>query len=196
MSSRSAPGRASPEADSASPKADSASPEADSASPEADSAPPRILVYGYGNPGRQDDGAGVLLVEELSAWAGSGARPWLTFDSNYQLNAEDALAAADHDIVIFADASREQREGFRLRALQPSAAVSFSTHAMSPESVLALSAELYGARPAAYLLSMRGYAWEPNGALTRGARKNIEDAKAFITPFLDRPTAGLPALSA
>src|SRR5271157_2392117 len=110
MSSRNAPDRASPEADSASPEADSAPPEADSAPPEADSAPPRILVYGYGNPGRQDDGAGVLLVEELAAWARSGERPWLTFDSNYQLNAEDALAAADQDVVIFADASRDQLE--------------------------------------------------------------------------------------
>jgi hydrogenase maturation protease len=153
-------------------------------------------VYGYGNPGRQDDGAGVLLVEELAAWARSGERPWLTFDSNYQLNAEDALAAADQDVVIFADASRDQPEGFRLRGLQPSAAVSFSTHAMSPESVLALSAELYGARPAAYLLSMRGYRWEPNGTLTREARKNLEDAKAYITPFLDRPAVGLPVPSA
>ena len=29
----------------------------------------KILLYGYGNPGRQDDGLGVLLVEELEKWS-------------------------------------------------------------------------------------------------------------------------------
>ncbi|MGA2641923.1 MAG: hydrogenase maturation protease [Spirochaetia bacterium] len=152
----------------------------------------RILVFGYGNPGRQDDGAGVLLVEELEAWARAGGRTWLTFDSNYQLNAEDALAAAQQDVVIFTDACRDQPEGFRLRRIIPSAAVSFSTHAMSPESVLALSQELYGASPAAYILTIRGYQWEPNGTMTAEARGNLEAAKAFITPFLACPITGLP----
>ena len=161
----------------------------------SDRTPLRILVYGYGNPGRQDDGAGVVLVEELAAWARSGERPWLTFDSNYQLNAEDALAAAQQDVVIFADASRDQPEGYRLRALLPSAAVSFSTHAMSPESVLALAQELYGASPAAYLLTIRGYEWEPNGTLTAEARRNLEAAKAFITPFLNDTAEGLPVFT-
>lgn len=153
---------------------------------------PRILVYGYGNPGRQDDGAGVLLVEELAAWAGLGERPWLTFDSNYQLNAEDALAAAEQDVVIFVDAARDQAEGFRLRALRPSLSVSFSTHAMTPESVLALSRELYGASPTAYALTIRGYKWEPNGLMTEKARGNLEAAIAFITPYLESPARGLP----
>ncbi len=29
----------------------------------------QILVYGYGNPGRQDDGLGVELVRRLEEWA-------------------------------------------------------------------------------------------------------------------------------
>ena len=29
----------------------------------------RILIYGYGNPGRQDDGLGIRLSEELENWA-------------------------------------------------------------------------------------------------------------------------------
>ncbi len=165
----------------------------DKSPPEAGSAPPRILLYGYGNPGRQDDGAGVVLVEELATWGRAGNRPWLTFDTNYQLNAEDALAASKQDVVIFADASRDQPEGFRFQALHPAPAVSFSTHAMTPESVLALALQLYGANPAAYMLSIRGFEWEPNGVLTGEARKNVDEAKAFITQFLDNPSLRLPS---
>jgi len=148
---------------------------------------PRILVYGFGNPGRQDDGAGVVLVDEVEAWARRGDRPWITFDSNYQLNAEDALAAAGHDIVVFVDASRDQAEGVRFRAIGPSRAVTFSTHAMTPESVLALCRDLYGARPAAHLLTVRGYAWEMDDAMSAEALANLDAARTLLTPFLESP---------
>jgi hydrogenase maturation protease len=165
----------------------SAIPAAMSLHSASDNAPPRILVYGYGNPGRQDDGAGVVFAEELGASALLSERPWLTFDTNYQLNAEDALTVAENEVVIFTDATKDQREGFRFRDLYPSTAVSFSTHAMGPESVLALAGQLYGAHPAAYLLTIRGYEWEPNGLLTDSARRNIEAAKTYIMRFLDDP---------
>jgi hydrogenase maturation protease len=142
-------------------------------------------VYGYGNPGRQDDGAGVALVEELAAGAEHGGLQGLTCDTNYQLNVEDALTAARHDTAIFVDASRDQQEGFLFRPLRASTAVSFTTHAVAPESVISLAGELYGAHPRAYLLTIRGYEWEPNGVMTPGARANIEAAKAFLVPFLE-----------
>src|SRR5579864_8005890 len=99
----------------------------------SDRTPPRVLVYGYGNPGRQDDGAGVALVEELEAELGGrgrGALSGVTFDTGYQLNAEDALAASQNDVVIFVDASRDTSERFCFRAISPAPTVSFSTHAM------------------------------------------------------------------
>ena len=58
----------------------------------------KILVYGYGNPGRQDDGLGIFLAEEVEK------RNLLsvTVDTNYQLNAEDALLASEFDVVLSA----------------------------------------------------------------------------------------------
>ena len=153
---------------------------------------PRLLVYGFGNPGRQDDGAGVVLVDEVEAWARGGHRPWLTFDRNYQLNAEDALTAAGHDIVVFVDASRDQAEGVLLRSIGPSRGVTFSTHAMTPESVLALCRDLYGARPVAHLLTIRGYSWEPNEAMSDAALANLRAARTLLTPFLENPRELFP----
>ena len=148
---------------------------------------PRVLVYGYGNPGRQDDGAGVALADALETWARSGERPWLTFDRNYQLNVEDALEASRHDIVLFLDASAEHGEPFRFLALQPSHSVSFTTHAMRPESVLALTRDLYAAHPVGRLLTIRGYSWEPAQAMTAGARRNLHTAEQWLVPLLESP---------
>ncbi|MEI6564841.1 MAG: hydrogenase maturation protease [bacterium] len=144
-----------------------------------------ILIYGYGNPGRQDDGVGPALVEALELWQAADGVSVMTLETNYQLNAEDALTVAGHDQVIFADATREGDAPFTFRRLLPDTAVSFSTHAMRPESILALADELYGKSPKTYLLTIRGYEWEPNEPMTRGAVANLAAALDFLklNPF-------------
>ncbi|MCX6998307.1 MAG: hydrogenase maturation protease [Kiritimatiellaeota bacterium] len=158
--------------------------------------PPSVLIFGYGNPGRQDDGLGIACVEALEQWAEAEHIPQLVFDTNYQLNAEDALTVSGHDLVIFADATRDSRDPFSFRRLVPQPGLSFSTHALSPEAVLALCAELYDQHPPAYLLAIQGRAWEPNGAMTPAAQSNLAAALAFIKPILRDPDhRGLDAKS-
>ena len=145
-----------------------------------------LLIYGYGNPGRQDDGLGVTLVEELEAWARSEGVVGVAFDSNYQLNAEDALAVAASRAVVFIDAATEGAKPFEFRPLEPRAEIAFSTHAMSPESVLALAAELYGAKPPAWMLAIRGQSWEPGEPPTSAALANLAAAAAFLRDWIRR----------
>jgi hydrogenase maturation protease len=155
-----------------------------SSSPSAGNNPGPILLYGYGNPGRQDDGLGVALVEQLEAWAAAEGISGIVCDSNYQLNAEDALAVADSRLVVFIDATREGAEPFTFRRLAPRAEIAFSTHAMAPESVLALCAELYGKSPPAWMLAIRGTAWEPAAEPTAAAQSNLAAAREFLQQWL------------
>jgi hydrogenase maturation protease len=144
----------------------------------------KILIYGYGNPGRQDDGLGVALVEELERWAAAERIPGLDCDSNYQLNAEDALALAEHDVAVFVDATAQGDDPFVFRRLEPHATIAFSTHAMAPESVLALCGELYGKQPEVWLLTIRGFEWEPAAAMTSAAQANLAAAVVFLKSWL------------
>ena len=157
-----------------------------SSSPSAGNSARPILVYGYGNPGRQDDGLGIALVEQIEAWAAAENISGLVFDSNYQLNAEDALAVAGARAIVFVDATGEGEEPFSFRQLAPQATIAFSTHAMSPESVLALAAELYDQKPPAWLLAVRGFEWEPNAAPTAAALANLAAAREFLQPWIRR----------
>lgn len=156
----------------------------ETSSPAAGSSARPILLYGYGNPGRQDDGLGVALVEQLEAWAKAERIPGLVFDTNYQLNAEDALAVAESRTVVFVDATGEGVEPFVFRRLEPQATIAFSTHAMSPESVLALAAELYDEKPPAWLMAIRGYEWEPNAPPTPAAQTNLAAALDFLQKWI------------
>ena len=75
---------------------------------------PRILIFGYGNPGRQDDGLGVAIAERIEGWARQVSQTNIEVDSNYQLNIEDASNISEHDIVYFVDASKEGKPLFHM----------------------------------------------------------------------------------
>jgi hydrogenase maturation protease len=141
----------------------------------------RILVYGYGNPGRQDDGLGPTLVGMLE----EEQIPGITTDCNYQLQIEDAAAVSEHDAVIFVDASCAGDESFTFTDLEPSNDITFTTHTMSPASVLALCHELYRKSVRAYVLAIRGYEWEFVEGLSPKAGENLDLAYRFLKSRID-----------
>jgi hydrogenase maturation protease len=141
----------------------------------------RILIYAYGNPGRQDDGLGNRLIEELGKWIDSQDIQGIELESNYQLNIEDSLKIAGKDIVIFVDASNEDIEDIHFSVVEPSEGKSeFTTHAASPSFVLALCIQLYSKHPGTYLLQIRGYSWEFREGLSEKAEKNLKKALEFL----------------
>lgn len=135
-----------------------------------------IYVYGFGNPGRQDDGLGPMIIDKLEKENIEG----ITTDSNYQLNIEDADNIAGSDFVIFVDASIDGDEPFSFRKIEPSAEITFTTHSMSPESVIALCGDIHGRIPDAYVLAIRGYEWEMFEGLSEKAISNFDAAYNYL----------------
>lgn len=144
----------------------------------------KILIYGYGNPGRQDDGLGVLLAEEIAEWAAAHNLSNIHTDTNYQLNLEDAEGISGYDLVVFADASGEDISGFVLERLKPSAAVEFTMHAVAPSFILHLCIQVFDRTPEAYLLHIKGYEWEFMAEITMRARQNLDMASLNLKKFL------------
>ena len=141
----------------------------------------KVLLIGYGNPGRLDDGLGPALAAAFEA----AEQPGLTVESNYQLSVEDAEAAGRHDVVIFADASVAGTEPFFFRRLEPHAELSFSSHSVSPAGVLALAHDLFSAPVRGYALGIRGYEFNEFGeALSQRARVNLAAAIEFLRQVL------------
>lgn len=137
---------------------------------------PRVLVLGYGNPGRQDDGLGAALVAALE----KREAPGVTLDADYQLNIEDAAAMAEHDFVVFVDASLEGPAPFGFERVRPASEIAFTSHSVSPASVAAICEDSFGAAPETWVLGIRGYSFEFVEGLTPQAQKNLEDAVAFV----------------
>ncbi len=137
----------------------------------------KILLIGYGNPGRRDDGLGPAFAQAVGRFCPDG----LTIESDYQLVVEDAHTVAQHDIVVFVDADTAGAGPFQLGEIHAGQKlVSFSSHSLSPEGVLALARDLFQAIPKAYLLGIRGYEFNQfRMGLSQGAQRNLHEAVAF-----------------
>jgi hydrogenase maturation protease len=145
--------------------------------------PERWLFYGIGNIGRQDDGLGIRLIENLELL---NLPPHIELQSNYQLNVEDALEISNYDVVVFVDATVTAKSAgpFFISRIEPSPGIAFSTHAMSMEGILALSDQLYGKAPQAFVLTMPGFQWEVIDELSTEAQANLELTTACLRSFL------------
>jgi len=140
-----------------------------------------ILVLGYGNPGRLDDGLGPALAGAVEALG----IPGVEVDSGYQLMVEDAARIAGRAAVVFADAAAAGPEPFSFEPVEPAGRAGFTTHSVSPGELMALAAALFGSTARGYILGIRGYAFDAFGErLSPRARANLDAALAFLVPQL------------
>lgn len=114
----------------------------------------RILVIGYGNPLRSDDGVGWRIADQLPARL-QGSR--VEVIQCHQLAPEMADTLRDADLVVFVDAAAEGSPGEwnheRLRAATSNGVFS---HGPTAAALLALVHDLYGASPEAHLFTVCG----------------------------------------
>jgi hydrogenase maturation protease len=114
-----------------------------------------VLVIGYGNPLRADDGAGRRAADALlDAWPADGVR----VEAAHQLLVEMAASAAEAGFAVFIDAARDGAPGeVSVRALAPDPRSDDSlTHHLTPETLLSAARLWYGRAPEAVLVSVGG----------------------------------------
>ena len=134
----------------------------------------KVLIYGYGNIGRKDDGLGILAANTIEAWAKAKGLVWLDVETNYQLNIEDAEIISNYDVVYFVDASLEAIEDVSVTQVLPdSNKIEFSMHAISPAYVLKLCRDMFGKSPKTYLMHIKGYEWDFVEGLSEQAKRTL-----------------------
>lgn len=140
----------------------------------------RVLVFGYGNPGRGDDALGPMLLERLEAGLGAADRQaagGIEFLTDFQLQIEHALDLTGRDLVLFIDAHASCPPPCTLERLYPATDRSYTTHALHPAAVLRVFREIRNAEPPpAFLLSVRGAGFELGMPLTPEAERGLAAA--------------------
>jgi hydrogenase maturation protease len=146
----------------------------------------KILIYGYGNPGRQDDGIGPSFVELVDEWIIREDLSGIDTDCNYQLNIEDSAVISEYQTVVFVDASVvEEIETFKLELVKPdNAAIEFTMHAVSPSFVVDLCKKIYQKDPEVYVLHIKGYEFDFIEAISAKAKTNLDASLTFLKNFI------------
>jgi hydrogenase maturation protease len=132
-----------------------------------------FLVLAVGNPSRGDDAIGPELAERLEA----AAPPGVEVICEFQLQVENALDLEGRELVVFVDAGMDTLAPFDTREARPDADFAHTSHAISPESVLATYVRVRGeAPPRAVILCVRGESFELGEPLSPAAARNVEAA--------------------
>jgi hydrogenase maturation protease len=123
----------------------------------------KVLIVGYGNSLRSDDGFGWQAAERLADLIDD---PDVDVRALHQLTPELAEPLSQAGYAIFLDAAREGTPGeLRTQRLEPEPPGA-STHHLTPAGLLALARELYGHAPAAVLLTAAGATFEFGATLS------------------------------
>jgi hydrogenase maturation protease len=129
-----------------------------------------ILVIGYGNTLRRDDGIGPRVAASIDAATYPGVRVVTCF----QLVPELATEIADSRLVIFVDAlTNPQRAGVQLRRITAEEMTECSTHSSDPRSLLALTQAVYERVPESWWVMVPGEDFGFGERLSPLAEENV-----------------------
>ncbi len=147
----------------------------------------KILVIGYGNPLRGDDGLGWYVAQELEreAW-----NPHVEVLVRCQLNLELAELISQKDLVIFVDADAGDRPGKLIckPVRADTAGPDFFTHHVDLSLLLACAGQLYGNCPKAFTLSITGQSFAYDVGLSAPVLDALPELWERLTALLDGVT--------
>ena len=146
---------------------------------------PKILCFGYGNPGRGDDALGPRFIEEIEkgrTYQKSTAH--LECLTDFQLQIEHTEDLLNRDLVLFVDAHLTASAPFVFQRIQGDPIPHFSTHALSPQSLIALHEAIHGKAPPSFLLGIRGESFDLGAPLSRIAENHLLEALKFSSKLL------------
>jgi hydrogenase maturation protease len=147
-----------------------------------------MLIVGYGNSSRRDDGVALHIMQRLRRRLGlppselddgsSDASGDLAMIYVHQLGPELAETLSQHDLVVFVDAHVEGAnwQPVHWQEIIPAFRSSMVSHRLTPDVLLALCQTLFGHAPKAYMLSVLGHDFDFGDELSAETSALAEEA--------------------
>lgn len=148
-----------------------------------------VVIFACGNPSRGDDALGPHLLDRLQAWlAAEGMADGFELIVDFQLQIEHALDLAGRRLALFIDAGSVTPAPFVFREAVAQFATTHSTHALPPESVLAVLPRIgKELPPPAFVLCVRGERFELGEGLSDAAQAHADAAFEWLRHLCHRP---------
>jgi hydrogenase maturation protease len=131
-----------------------------------------LLVIGYGNTLRGDDGVGPRVAEAVAELRLPGVRTLIC----QQLSPEHAEPIARAGTVVFVDAAVDAPNEVQFRKLEPGDSSQLMTHVAYPRTMLALARDVFGHSPRAWWLTIPATNLEFSETLSAEAQRGCDEA--------------------
>ena len=132
----------------------------------------QLLIIGYGNTLRGDDGVGPRVAEAVGNLRLPNVRTLIC----QQLSPEHAAPISLAQTVIFVDAAVDAPQGVQWRRLEPNDTSQLMAHSADPRTMLALSRDVFGHVPHAWWLTIPAVKMDFSEALTPEAQRGCAEA--------------------
>jgi len=142
-----------------------------------------VLVIGYGNTLRSDDGVGPKVAEAVEALKLPGVRTLVC----QQLSPEHAEPISHARVVVFVDAAVDAPKEVQLRPLEPNESSQLMAHAADPRTMLALARDVFGHVPQAWWLTIPAVKLEFSETLSSEAQRGLNEAVEKIQSLCRSP---------
>lgn len=155
----------------------------------------KLLILGYGNPDREDDGVAWHILRALTIQLGlvppesyEDELPQsdsVDFDFQLQLTPEMAEDIASYPYICFIDAHTGNiPEPVRLIPVESEFQNSPFTHHLTPQSLMSMCETIYGKRPDAALLSVLGHRFLFTRELSHETAELVPEAVGLIWDWI------------
>jgi hydrogenase maturation protease len=143
-----------------------------------------VVVIGYGNDLRGDDGIGPHLAAAVAGRAWPNVRALAV----HQLTPELAEILAGARLALFLDARvASSGEPVQVRRVQPAAGGGPMSHSGDPSWLLALAGELYGQTPETWWVTVAGHSFALGEQLSPAAQAHCRVALERILSVVRCP---------
>jgi hydrogenase maturation protease len=139
-----------------------------------------ILIIGYGNNLRSDDGVGRYLAEIID----QQELPFVKTLSVHQLTPELVLKIAESQAIIFIDANASLTDEITLQSVERSQEKTRLGHTSNAEQLLSLCKNLYHTSPSAWLLTIPTNNFEFGETFSDLTQNAIAPALVILTQLI------------
>ena len=154
-----------------------------------------LLVIGYGNSLRRDDGAGLLLAEQLvDYWRGIGIVADLILAHQLTPDYAEAIADPAHSYVIFVDTrvAEDQESHIRVDPIGPSVEAQSIGHQMGPSMLITYAEQLFGRAPTAYMVTIAGHDFGFGEQVSARVQQTLADSDTIPRKIMGTLSISLP----
>jgi hydrogenase maturation protease len=146
-----------------------------------------VVVIGYGNDLRGDDGAGRRVAAAVARWRQPGVRALEV----HQLTPELAVELAAAEAAIFVDAYQAEADQTQVRVqpIEPDGAYQPRGHSGEPQALLALARLAYGRCPPAWWLTVPAHCFAYGAGLSPQTRRAAAAALRHIRAIVRKQEA-------